>query len=531
MRGFFSMGLCILLAGCSHPGKRAVCSRNSDCSGEQICFVDGCGDPGEDVVAEVIPSGTNQPFPEDFALGTVSAVQDLQIVGPSTVGGPVLQNIDLPDGGVGTVPYTDSLSVIAEGQGLALPGPKLQYEALLTPDKGLYSLEVTGGTYSVSAYPRDLTIPPVVQSGEHVAPGDAFALGFTFSAPSQRLFVQGKVAKAEGLPVDVGLAVQAFDTNSEPLSQKVGFDGGAFAVMLASAARSASSFVLTFSSLEPSSPAPQKSFTVAMPGGADAGVYLLGDYGTAFNATGRILNSLGLPLASVPVHLEGTVYGGGTYVSPTVLTDTDGNFSLLTLPSEVPGNFQLIAIPPYPSTSGLFSEPTPVSRAAPDLGSFRAPDRIILKGGVRLPDGVTPVADVTVTAVPVGPLTPLRPVPPQGDKATTDPLGNFSLTVDPADYRLDFVGNRVTPWLSTFARVDGTVNPVQLPLAVLFNGRQLTGVVTRVEKGRSRAPQPVPLAFVRFYRKVEDLGSLRAIPLAQGFTDPRGNYKVTIPTR
>jgi hypothetical protein len=119
---------------------------------------------------------------------------------------------------------------------------------------------------------------------------------------------------------------------------------------------------------------------------------------------------------------------------------------------------------------------------------------------------------------------------PSGDKTTADSNGAFTLYLDPASYRIDFVADPTLPWSSTFVQLDGTSNPLVLPQQVLSNGRQVMGTVTlAATNGASAAP--AANAQVYYYRKVQNLGGLTHLPLGQTFTDAKGRYSVTIPTR
>jgi hypothetical protein len=490
----------------------------------EVCFVDGCGDPGDDIVVEVTPTSTDQSYPQQFAVSPLLATEDIELYPPASIQGTLRQEANM---GASLVPFTGLVAITASGEGLVLPDTVLTYQSLVAPQGGSYSLPVGSGLYTLSLYPQDVSIPPLIQDSVAVAPGATATQDFTFFSVDQLLTVSGALELSPGQPLTAGMSVQAFTSDAQPLSQRVPADGGQFSVNLSPAALQQSSYTLTFTPADVGALAPTKSFTVAATG-ADAGVYDLGDYGAPVAASGVVLTQEGNPVTGAAVHVEGTVAGGGSFVSPVAITNGDGGFWLTTLTSDPSSQFTLVAVPPHPSTAGILQTPVSVQSSLA-LGAFTCPDRVVVQGAVLSSDGVSPAVGVAVTAVPVASVLQGAPLP-AGDKTTTDASGAFSLRLDPASYRIDFVGPTAVPWSSTFTQVDGSTNPVMLSPVVFSNGRQVEGTVTFASSGNAAAKSAVN-AQVHYYRKVQNLGGLTRIPLAQTFTDAQGRYSVVIPTR
>ena len=97
-----------------------VCKSDSECDEGQVCFADGCGDPGKDLVVEVTPNPKAGLHAQDFALDLREAHPALQLQGPALLAGQVLRETGA-DGGVPVLEeYAGPVTVRATGESLLL---------------------------------------------------------------------------------------------------------------------------------------------------------------------------------------------------------------------------------------------------------------------------------------------------------------------------------------------------------------------------------------------------------------------------
>ncbi len=182
----------------------------------------------------------------------------------------------------------------------------------------------------------------------------------------------------------------------------------------------------------------------------------------------------------------------------------------------------------------------PIRGTTTALGNIACPDKVIAQGNVYTNDEAN-APGVRVMAVPIQALPcPPRscPLPGAGDQTTTDDTGAFSLKLDPAIYRLDFIPGGQLPRTSRFAAVpadpapSGGYRPVQIADVFLSKARKITGVVSAVATQEIGIPTIAPLTRLRFFRVTTDVdGRLSSILLAETVTDSTGSYSVYLPTR
>jgi hypothetical protein len=522
----FASALFLFTLGCAGASSHAPCQRDSDCPRQEVCFVDGCGNPAQDVVVEVVRTDTDKPYPEQFAIPTLTAHQDLELSAPPLLAGTLQQATP----GAPRSPYLAVVNLVANGFKLLLPDQQLQYQSLVTPQPGFgaYAVPVAPGLYTVAAFPKDVTLPPLFQTGVTVSPGTAAPLNFVLPDVSQLLPLSGVVEIAPGQPLAVPLTVQALtpDAGQRPLSQTLPVgDGGSFNLNLSPEAAGLSEVLLSFKPATADALAPQATFMVSLPW--DAGTVVdFGDFGSSFTVQGALSSSVG-PVVGAAVQLQGQVDNGGTFTSAVALTDGDGGFALKTLASDAMAGFILTATPPQKSPAGILAQSVVVGAGTPNLGVFVCPNRVTVQGVVTEPDGVTPASGVTVSAVPVSLADGGKDLP-SGDKVSTDANGAFALYLDPATYRVDFAPLTNLPWSSAFVEVLGSITPLVLPTQVLSNGQVVSGTVSAIATPGA-APRPAANAQVYFYRRVQGLSGLTEAPLGQTFTDAQGHYSILIP--
>lgn len=531
--GFLALGLALL--GCSGLfGKKnenlPICRSDSDCAPNEVCFIDGCGDPGQGIAVEVTPSSRNGAYPQDFPIDDLKASQTLELYSPSLVQG-VLQR-DQDSGG--PVPYTGTVSIVLSGQSTVIPGLSRHFEATVGTTDGTYSLPVGSGLYALSATPDDPTLPPLFDFSRKITPGQSEVVDLLLPKPSALATIAGSVVQVIGSPVGAAMQVQAFDPSGQPLSQRIALDAtGGFALSVLAVdldTLEMPQIELRVTPVDPQATLPSKSFVVA-PQAVLPAPLELGAFGAPFTVHGTLVaDRNGTPIAGAAVHLEGTVIGDGTFHSQVVQTAADGSFSLQTLEGAATTGLTLFAVP-QSLLDGILALPIPVTPQNPQLGAFRSPTKIGILGTVLTPDGA-PAVGVQVTAVPLEPIDPrdpAHPLPAQDVENTTSSDGTFSLWLDPARYRLDFVPGQSLPRLSRFLDVAPGTQPPSLPPFTLSHGRTVTGHVA-ISSADGGTSDVASLARVRFYRRVDDGPTSTSELLDQAYADQNGNFTVLLPT-
>lgn len=507
------------------------CQSDSDCIADQVCFVDGCGDPGKDLAVEVTPSTRTGAFPQDFRIDELKGTQLLQLFPASTVAGSVTATSAAGD----SAPYAGTVGFLLDGQSDLIPGVTRHFQSSVTLNaEGNYTVPVGSGTYTLTATPLDGTLPPRIFPELSVQPGTDVQVDLALPGPDDLTQVTGTVLPlgitASPTPV---LSVQAFGPAGEPLSQAVSVaaDGG-FSLEIPSESAS-TSIALKVTPLDPGAVLPSASFpvdSVVLPVTLD-----LGDFGATLSAQGRVVDSSGRPVAGASVRLQGRVTGGGTFHGAAVRSNDAGEFTLPTLASAPGTDFTILIIPPPGDSAGLLAEQLPITPGAAALGDFTCPDRLVVKGSLLLPDGITPAVGVAVEAVPLTPLEPGGDLPSDHTVTTTDGSATFTLALDPGIYRLDFEPTDKLPRLSRFVTVDpdsATAGVITLPDYTLSKGRTVNGHVEILAATDGSAATPVPVAHVRFFRLVDDPdGNPSSVLLDQAYADANGNFTVLLPTR
>lgn len=527
----FGAAVLWVLGGCSGstgPGK--ACNNDSDCGAGRVCFVDGCGGPGDELIIEVTPQSQAQVV-QEFLIFPVQGEQNLVLQLPSTLSGQIsVAN----DGGLAT--YNGTVTVSGVGHSVNIPGLERRFRSKVTPQKGVYVLPISTGRYSVSFSADDTPLPPMVQ-GLEVSSGAALTLNPVFPDPASLIHVVGHLLEggaalgAEGLALQATLADDAGTVVSQ--SVVVPSDGGLFDLALSPGLDPKTPIVVTLlSSAEATTFVPQKSFLID-PVGQQLDLDL-GLFGDAFGVQGRVLDAAGKPVPGASVHLEGTVEGGGTFRSEITKTGPDGKFAVKTLATAKGQLMTLWIVPDGDDHSGIAFVPLGVSPLSESLGDVVCPQRVRVTGTVLLPDSSSPALGVTVTAVPIDPVKG-QPLPSQTHTQATDAHGTFTVYVDPAIYRFDLQAVATLPRTSIFQRAGGAdadVAPVDLGSIVLAKGHKIEGTVTQALPPLVGPVGPIPVAraTVRFFRRDRYGESSVVRPLAETYTDDVGAYSVMIPS-
>lgn len=540
----------VLFAGCH---KSHTCLRDSDCSDNEVCFVDGCGDPGQGIRVEVSPQSSAGRFAQDLALDDIHARLDLQLSFPAVLQGSVrFQEVQPPQ----VLPYTGRISVRGQGESEIIPGVARTFDVALalsqdgsadppfscSPATGTptpWCLPVNAGVYSITVNTLDVDRPPATtQTRTTIRPGYISNIDLLLGALTPPYPVSGHITARIDPP---NLDLQAFTDpiNLRPLSQRVRpGPNGEFTLQLSPSTLLYRSFVVQVSPHDATAPVPQKIFgpysAIPNPPGLNLD---MGNYGDPVIVSGKIIDSRQSGIANATVYVDGRVGGGGTFRSQAVLTDNSGNFSLSTLRSAPDASSTFWALPPAQSSSGILRLLLAIRSAAPmPLGAITCPDKVLVQGRIyNSDDSIAP--GVRVVAVPVQALSGL-PLPANGGQDVTDAASSYSLKLDPAVYRLDFIPGDQLPRASRFAAVIADPDPsggfrsVQLDDVALSKGRRITGNVFAVMNQGDDHTQIAPSTSLRFFRLITDLDNKpSSVLLAETVSDARGTYSVSLPSR
>jgi hypothetical protein len=524
MRSLFTAVLLVGLAsgGCAvlsdeSASIQLVCRSDEECGSGEVCFADGCGDPGENIFVEVRPNPLEGLHEQDFAVERLRPRHNIEVYGRASVQGQVsrLQSKDSS----ATFSYTQPVSVLVTGESQLIPGLTRSYSTTLVPDNGNWRLLT-----------QDPNVPPVSATRE-VAPGGEVALDFVLPPPSALVRVAGKLVRQGSVLVDADLEVQAFDEAQKPLSQRVAVSRltGDFSVVLPpEAARLSNVNLQVTKSTRSEAMVPQKVFPVdprrLLPAPLE-----LGDYGEPVTVHGRVRDAAGRPVPGASVYLTGKVGGGGTFRSASTTTDANGAYTLRTLPSPVDTSMMLYAVPPARALAGLIRQSVRVPRTDGEtLPPITCPDKVEVRGVLLRPESNLPAAGVGVKAEPVGEVSGW-PRPPVGAEGTTDENGGYVLRLDPGEYRFELSPAENLPRVSRFVTVRAGEDSELAPFT-LSKGRSVTGQVT-MRAGERGLLATTGYAYIRFFRVVNVEGKPTSVLLAETVSDSSGNYTATLPAR
>ena len=543
-RSAYTIGVALLaassfcLAACHKTAN--PCQGDADCPQDQVCFPDGCGDPARGIRVEASPSTAGRAS-RDIALDEVHSRQDLQLSYPPTLQGSV--NALAPDP-PRMLPYSDyAVAIRGQGESEIIPGLTRTFDITLpTGDSnpegslrldGTFSIGVSPGVYSITVSTLDPNLPPAsavatiaLRSGE-ISTVD---LSLGPLRPPVPLAIQ---VSGQG-----EFEAQAFSDaiTLRPLSQR-GTVPPARQFDLSPAVHLNPTFVVQVSPRDPAALIPQRTFGPFPSNPIPPSLDLAMDgYGDPVTVTGTVVDARGAAVAGATVYVDGPVGGGGTFRSQSVQTDYSGAFSLTTLASASGFTSNFWAIPPAQSGSGILRSSVAI-RGTTALGNIPCPDKVIAQGNVYTNDEAS-APGVTVMAAPIQQLPGTYRLPGAGDQTTTDANGAFSLKLDPAIYRLDFIPRGQLPRTSRFQAVpadpasSGGYRTVQVADVFLSKARKITGVVSAVASQEIGIPSIAPLTRLRFFRVTTGVdGRLTSTLLAETVTDSTGKYSVYLPSR
>ncbi|MGA9525066.1 MAG: carboxypeptidase-like regulatory domain-containing protein [Myxococcaceae bacterium] len=535
-----------LLAGCSFaPESDAFahlpCISDDECGGNQVCFPDGCGDPGSNIAVEVQPSAAAGQLAQDFEVFEVRPNLDFQALQPSVLVGEVSQ-VSTTGENVG---FSGEVTISASGESLLIPGRLRSAQFTVALEQGVFSVPIPTGQFTVAVQSSEGLTVPLYESNVVVQPGAAASVHFNMPAVAQLQRMDQRLLQdaEQNLPIQTTVMdVQAFDLETGvPISQKAQVSSGQMGStgdfsLYFKAPQGAHSIQVKASPRDPSAFVPTKTFVVSLTDKSPEPLEL-GDHGVPVTITGVVTGTDTLPLANARVYVEGKVGGGGTFKSATATSDASGAFTLRSLPSGRNGDLRLWIIPPANSASGLTAVPVHVSDQASQLGALMAPDKIPVTGVLLRPDS-GPAVGVPVEARAVAKLDQF-PLPDGVVRGFTDDAGVFTLRLDPGIYRFDFLptdgyprASRIVTLRPEVGSSGDSVMTQELPPFFLSRGRRITGKISSIPDRLGQSPASLaPYATVKFFRVGQVEGRPASFLLAEGVADATGTYSVLLPTK
>lgn len=348
-----ALALGVSASGCAFledepPPDQLVCRSDAECAAGQVCFVDGCGNPGGDIVVEVQAHPKAGLLAQDFPVDRLRPEQNLELFSPVRLRGEVSRGaVAAADGGVAPIAYRGPVHLLATGESRLIPGVGRRYETTLIPDNGAWVLPVGSGDYTVTLTPVDKAVPPLVRTAS-VDPATGGSVAFDLPTPARVITLSGRLVLQGSRMVDADVEVQALDDALRPLSQRarVSRDTGGFQLALGAEDAARPTLLLRVTPLTASDVVPRKTFVVD-PSESFASALELGDPGAVVRVEGRVLETdAAAPMEGARVSLQGRVAGGGTFQGVPVLTDAQGRYQLTSLPGLPESPLTLVIVPP-----------------------------------------------------------------------------------------------------------------------------------------------------------------------------------------
>jgi protocatechuate 3,4-dioxygenase beta subunit len=547
-----------ILASCaSSPGigphLNGACVADDECASGQLCFAEGCVDPGKNVVVEVSGDAASQYFARDFAIeqGSLGTSRDFSLGAPLLLQGEFQREKSSAVDPTNRSFYSDAVVVRAQGTSLLIPGINRTFEQRFDkPERGYFQMPLGAGLFRVTAVPVDTAVPPASFDNVRLEPSGLnlanASVTFAFPAVEGAVSISGrlllrfdgsKFPAVEEALTKSAVDLQAFDPlTREPLSQRFPVSSGQpgsrgdFSMTLSPKVKSLRSIILLASPREATALTPQKSFPVQIPL-ASSLMLEFGDYGEPAKVAGNVVGPQGQPVANAQVVLEGEVKGGGHFRSRTVSTDSDGRFEIVALANAPEKTFMLTVLPQAGDVASLTRVAVSLNRQGDrfELGekTIRCGERTLVEGTVLQSNGAAAL-DVTIRAAEMPHEAQPHGLPLETAETVTGKDGSFALRLDPADFRLELSPRFLGPLASRFISVPSVgltpPTPIHLREVVLSSGRRVSGVV---RAAGASGEAPVPHAALRFFR-VAGTPSV-AVPLGSTVADGQGNYSLVVP--
>lgn len=554
--------MALLVAGCSMgapSGSAAIlCNSDAECPSGQLCFAEGCLDPGRGIVVEVRGDPQAGLYAHDVPIadGTLGKERNFDLGAPIQMTGEFQREKTGAVDPTNRTFYNDPVVLRAVGFSELIPGVSRAYEQRFDrPERGRYAMSTGEGLFRLTAWPDDPSVPPASVNNLSVnASSPPPDVTFAFPAVEGAVTISGELFSrydTTQIPhvaialTDVSLDVQAFDPDSrEPLSQRFPVSSqGFFTITLGPRAKALPAVQFVVTPRTNAAPTPSKTFLVEAPF-PNSVILEFGEYGPPVEVEGQALDSTGAPIAQAQVLIEGEAIGGGDFRSQVVLTDGEGRFTLQSLASPDGQSLSLVVIPP-PASDGRVVQaavtkiPVKVDGVSKTLDPavVTCDDRMSVVGQVLTPAGEPAIAVGVRATEQVATTEPgaERPFPLDPVEVLTTVDGRFELKLDPATWRIEFVAaglplasRQVTVRPIVDANGERQMN-VTLPPVTLSQGRTVTGLVTGTVSLKANAP--VASSPVRFYRVTSIEGTPAAILLGSTVTNDEGRYTIVLPSR
>jgi len=523
LRAALGAGLLLFAAACSGGldgvGESGACTTDQQCPSGQTCFLNQCRGSSSaltTVLAEVRPPpggayGIEQVGQIDLRS---SVIVSFSLSAPLNVSGQVVQSLGL-NVAQGTAPIAGA-SVSFAARNPVIPDRPLQASVQATAD-GTFSTQLPMGTWDATVVPPP-PLPPLYEP-----------LGLTGNTASLQILAPANLAM---LPVHgdltagaqplAGARVLAVDETGKLLAAAALSDAlGGFDLLLPP---STTAFYLRVG--PPSDDGSSDAGIPLIPSYSAVGPFsaltasLTWDFGTrpaAATLSGTVVDGSGAQVPRARVYAL-SLDGQGYVFSNSVTTDASGAFQLPLLE----GQFAIEAAPTSGANSPALSAemdlqvtPSGAPITLTCLAQVQASGRVLAADGTAAPSGT----QISATRLPdrlvssrVAATTP------------TDANGNFSITADPGQYRLDVAPPASSGLPGKEVVIDLEAGSATLSDIVLAQPLQVVGTVV----GSSLSGNtPLAGATVEFFAL--DSTSTRSISLGTGITDSSGRYRAVLP--
>lgn len=511
------------------------CQSDSECRDSEVCFADGCGDPGDAIAVEVVPDLQAGRYAQDFAIESLGATQDFRLVPTTSLQGILREapTVDADGEPVPGRPYTGRITLQLAGESAVIPDLSRSANLSLELTDGRFSMPVASGIYVGTLTTADRRFPPL-RFEVKVDAGTQQTISLELPSEDSLREVHGRLSSL-GLPLlGQSFLIEPLDPETrEHLGQPATSDPltGTFSLSLpAHYVVEGTPFRVRVIPTSPLSPFPSRTIENVSVVEDDP---LHFDQGAAlprFRVSGTLVGPRGQPVVGATIYAEVETVSGGTARSETVLSDAKGAFSVDSFPTTQEGG-RLWIIPAARDAAGQTRVPFTLDLLPLDLGEqvlpVRTPVRIIVEDA----EGRTE-EHASVVVDPVASVHAL-PLPTYGAEGVTLSEG-VVMWLEPGVYRVNVRRgaqkarlSRLITVLSTSASADAPA-PEQEERIPVSQGRTVTGRVVSKGEATSRA---IPNARIRYVRRVES-GDLRTHSvLAETTTADDGTYAVTVPTR
>jgi hypothetical protein len=559
--------IAVLMAACSvrPEGVPAPpCVADNECSDGQLCFAEGCSDPGKGVVAEITSGTSNGQWPQDIAIpdrtlgkgaGSVNSPgfsvndQSFALPLPITIKGEFQQQRAANPNSTDLIIYSRPVVVRASGESVLIPGLARSFRQVFEkPERGYFEMILGSGKFTLTATPEDTSVPPVTVSNVSVNSVETPpSFPITFPAVEGSLAVSGRVLKridANVIPVvedpliGVRIDIQAFDASAKAaISQRFPVSStGDFTMTLSPAALKLKEVLFVVSPRSTDDVLPVREFAISLP--ISRAIDLeFGDFGVSQDLSGSVTDSAGNPVAGAQVLIDGTLRPGAHFRSQLAVTKSDGTFSLAALPTTDTAQLSFVVVPPATSPAATTRAAVRLTaskdRLLPSPSKIVCRKRVIVSGSVVLATGEP--ADASLVRAIYQPNQSANSILGVDDVTVMpDAQGQFALALDDGVWRLE-VERANSPLASRLIEVhsiDDKGDPVaqqQGPVIALSRGIKVSGQIKQMSLTGLATSQSA--ARIRFFRVGASSGKPVSILLGSAVTDSSGRYEVLLPAK